>query len=88
MLCNVPSNFLSYDHVFSFPLFTFLDFTHNIPHDSQLCVSDCGNTKSAHHLFLDCHFFGSVWYLVCNWLGFSSVDPVAILDQVVQFQCF
>jgi len=29
--------------------------------DSKLCVSGCGVTKSANHLFFNCKFFDSVW---------------------------
>jgi len=28
------------------------------------CVSGCGDTETASHLFLGCHIFGSLWYHV------------------------
>jgi hypothetical protein len=30
-------------------------------------------------------FFNPIWYLVRNWIGFSSVDPFSMLDHFVQF---
>jgi len=43
------------------------------------------NLESASHLFLKCNFFGSMWHLVWNWLGFSSIDSTCIFDQLLQF---
>jgi len=45
-----------------------------INNDSWLCVSGCGDPKTASYLFLDSHCFGYVWYLVRNWLGIFGVD--------------
>jgi len=35
-----------------------------IPHDSRFCVTGCGASKSAHHVFLPCPSFVSIWGLV------------------------
>ena len=56
-----------------------------IPYDAQLCVTCCGNIKLANHLFLGCNVFNSVWHLLQNWLGISSVDPFGISDHFFQF---
>jgi len=42
------------------------------------CVGGCVDFEFATHLFLHCNVFGSLWSLVRNWLGISSVpfgDP-------------
>jgi hypothetical protein len=49
-----------------------------IPHDSQLCVSGCGNYESSNNLLLSFDNFGSPWHLVHNWLVISLVDPFEI----------
>jgi len=58
---------------------------HAISHASKLCVTGCGSMESAHHLFLDCSFFCSLWHLMRSWLGLCSVDPNGISDHLVQF---
>jgi hypothetical protein len=37
------------------------------------CVSGCGVTETASHLFLGCHILGSLWYHIWQWLGISTV---------------
>jgi len=49
-----------------------------IPHDAQLCVTGCSNIESTNNLFLGCIVLNSIWHLVCNWIGFASVDPLGI----------
>jgi hypothetical protein len=57
-----------------------------IAHDSQLCVSSCGGVESAHHLFLSCPVFASLWGLVRHWVGTSSTDPFKLHhNHFVQF---
>ena len=52
-------------------------------------MSGCGSLESANHLFFTCNIFSSLWHLVCNWLGFSSVDPSGIVDHFVYLgMCF
>jgi len=48
--------------------------------EDHFCVAGCGEMKSTNHLFLHCSLFGSLWYLVRGWLGFSPVDPRFISD--------
>jgi len=36
-------------------------------------------------LFLRCNYFGNMWHLILDWLGFSSVKPDTLADQFLQF---
>jgi len=47
---------------------------------NSLCVSGCDGVEPVHHLFLKCNIFGSLWYLVHDWVGVSSVDLYSIMD--------
>jgi len=53
--------------------------------DSCLCVAGCGSLETAHHLFLHCSLFGSVWYLINSWIGFSTAVPLLPSEHFVQF---
>jgi len=48
--------------------------------EGSLCVSRYGGVESVHHLFLNFNIFGFLWYLVCDWVGVSAVDPNSIMD--------
>ncbi|GAU47853.1 hypothetical protein TSUD_404300 [Trifolium subterraneum] len=37
------------------------------------CVSGCGAVESAHHVFISCSMFGSLWSLVSSWVGSAPV---------------
>ncbi|GAU51257.1 hypothetical protein TSUD_98780 [Trifolium subterraneum] len=52
---------------------------------AHLCVSGCGTVETAHHLFISCSVFGSLWELVRSWIGITSVDPTSVRDHFVQF---
>ena len=39
--------------------------------DDAACVSGCGNSETATHLFLECPIFSSLWSQVWHWLGIS-----------------
>ena len=54
------------------------------PNDN-LCVGGCGFIETTDHLFIGSDLFGSVWFLVCHWLGFSFVFPGSIMDHYFQF---
>ena len=56
-----------------------------IPPNGNLCAGGCGNIETANHLFLGCNLFGSVWYLICNWLGISFVPSGLLFDHFIQF---
>lgn len=56
-----------------------------IQQDSHLCVRVYDTLESENHLFLGCHYFGCIWYLVRNWVYISSVDPFCVLEHFVQF---
>ncbi|GAU49699.1 hypothetical protein TSUD_181970 [Trifolium subterraneum] len=48
-------------------------------------VSGCGVAEAAHHLFISCSTFSSLWTLVRSWIGISAVDPISVRDHFVQF---
>jgi len=48
------------------------------------CVSGCGNTEIADHLFIECDIFGSIWNLVWQWLGITFVSSGGIGDHFTQ----
>jgi hypothetical protein len=56
-----------------------------LQHGSNVCVSGCGVPETVDHLFLACNLFGSVWSLICNWLGISFVCPGSITDHFLHF---
>ncbi|PNX88554.1 hypothetical protein L195_g044660 [Trifolium pratense] len=43
------------------------------------------DVESAHHLFLSCSTYGSLWVLVRSWIGVSMVDYTSLGDHFVQF---
>ncbi|GAU20017.1 hypothetical protein TSUD_273520 [Trifolium subterraneum] len=52
---------------------------------AHLCVSGCGDIKSAQHLFFTCGTFGTLWSAVRLWIGFSSVDHQNPYDHFLHF---
>jgi len=58
---------------------------HVLQSTDNLCVEGCGSIEMADHIFLGCNLFGTVWYLVCQWLGISFVFPGHIKDHYFQF---
>jgi len=57
----------------------------NILHVNDLaCVTGCGASESAKHLFLDCDLSYSLWLLIWNWIGISVVTPCQIRDHFIQ----
>jgi hypothetical protein len=53
--------------------------------EAQSCVSGCGSSETSDHLFLLCNHFGMVWYLVRQWLGVYTADPLTLVDHFIQF---
>jgi hypothetical protein len=49
------------------------------------CVGGYVDFESATHLFLHCNVFGSLWSLVRNWLGISSVPSGELRSHFIQF---
>ncbi|GAU37807.1 hypothetical protein TSUD_276240 [Trifolium subterraneum] len=49
------------------------------------CVSGCGSVESAHHVFISCSMFGSLWSLVSSWVGSAPVTTQTLSDHFVQF---
>jgi hypothetical protein len=45
---------------------------------THLCVSGCGEAESAHHLFISCGTFGSIWALVRMWISILVVDYTSL----------
>jgi len=56
-----------------------------IPHDMRFCVTGFGAIESAHHVFLSCPSFASLWSHVRLWIGVESADPEHLRDHFVQF---
>ncbi|CAJ2673841.1 unnamed protein product [Trifolium pratense] len=52
---------------------------------AQLCVAGCGEVESAHHLFISCSFFGSLWALVCTWIDIPLTDSSTVRDHFAHF---
>jgi len=55
------------------------------PTEARLCVVGCSHVEDAHHLFLSCSTFASLWPLVRAWIGFDGVDIQVISDYFYQF---
>ncbi|GAU49521.1 hypothetical protein TSUD_407540 [Trifolium subterraneum] len=53
----------------------------------HFCVSGCEAAESAHHLFISCSTFGSLWTLVYSWIDITLVHSTSIRDHFVQFTC-
>ena len=53
--------------------------------DDTMCEGGCGLLESVDHLFLGCNFFGSVWFLVWQWLGISTVGFGVLPEHFLQF---
>lgn len=56
-----------------------------IPFDYKLCVSGCGNNKSADHHLIHCPIFGMLWHHVKTWIGVYLVNLQHVLDHFIQF---
>jgi hypothetical protein len=53
---------------------------------THICIFGCGEVESAHHLFISCGTFGSLWALVRSWIGIPVVEYTSLLrDHFVQF---
>jgi len=53
--------------------------------NDNLCVGGCRYIKLTDHLFFGCNIFCSIWYLVCKWLGITSVSSSTICEHFTQF---
>jgi len=49
------------------------------------CVNGCGSIETSDHLFLLCNQFGMVWFLVRQWKGIYTTDPLTLVDHFIQF---
>ncbi|GAU26521.1 hypothetical protein TSUD_361540 [Trifolium subterraneum] len=54
---------------------------------AHFCITGCGEAESAHHLFISCSTFGSLWTSVCSWIDITPVHSASIRDYFVQFTC-
>ncbi|CAJ2661804.1 unnamed protein product [Trifolium pratense] len=52
---------------------------------ADTCVFGCGVAESAYHLFSSCSIAGSLWDLVCAWVGIPPVAFTTLRDHFVQF---
>jgi len=41
--------------------------------------------ETAAHQFLHCHRFSTIWLLIRNWIGITSIDPSGVTGHLVQF---
>jgi len=51
----------------------------------QGCIANCGFNEDIKHLFLTCGFFGGVWHIISEWLGFSTVFHRHFFEHLLQF---
>ncbi|GAU47037.1 hypothetical protein TSUD_239950 [Trifolium subterraneum] len=56
-----------------------------LPAAAHFCVSGCGEVESAHHLFISCSTFGSLWPLVRSWIGSTLVTAQTLSNHFAQF---
>jgi len=56
-----------------------------LPDIGDGCLLGCGSVETAHHLFISCDFYGSLWSQVRSWLGVSGPDPIILSDHFLQF---
>jgi len=56
-----------------------------ISHESQLCMSGCGDVETVQHLIFSYHGFAPMWGLVRLWLNISVADPFLLQDHFIQF---
>jgi hypothetical protein len=66
-------------------LLTKINLVTRIIRKSHFSMVGCGDIESAHHLFLSCSTFGSLWSLVRSWIGFSVVDSHNLSDHFLRF---
>jgi hypothetical protein len=52
---------------------------------AHLFVSGYGEAESAHHLFISCGTFGSLWALVRSWIDIPVVEYTSLSGHFVQF---
>jgi len=53
--------------------------------NDQLCTGGCGSTEDKEHLFVSCVFYGTIWVLICGWLGFSMASSPNLLSHLRHF---
>jgi hypothetical protein len=56
-----------------------------IHHEDSLCVGGCGYLETTDHLFFHCNIFGSLWYLLYQWIGIYFTPPESVRDHFYQF---
>lgn len=55
-----------------------------ISQEAQVCVTECWEVETAHHLFFSCSVFWDLWHSVRGWIGVSGVDLHIIPDHFLQ----
>lgn len=53
--------------------------------DATSCTAGCGQAESAHHLFLHCDTYGSLWQHVRYWIGVPGVDHQSLRAHFLHF---
>lgn len=54
-----------------------------IQQNMNVSAANCGTTENVNHLALDCDFFGTLWFLLRQWMGVLSVNPPTLIDHCV-----
>ena len=57
---------------------------HIIHANDLACVTGCGATETATHLFIACDLAHTLWVLVWNRIGLSMVPPCQFCDHFIQ----
>ena len=57
---------------------------HIIHANDLACVTGCGASETATHLFIVCDLAYTLWVLVCNWIRLSMVPPCQLRDHFIQ----
>lgn len=58
---------------------------HVLTINDHLCTGRCGCIEDTNHLFVSCVFYSNLWYLIYDWLGFSSATSPSLLLHLRHF---
>jgi len=56
-----------------------------LPSTELACVTNCGHSETAHHIFIGCELADQVWLHVRTWLGIHSAAPKVLRHHFIQF---
>jgi len=49
------------------------------------CMMNCGDIEDVNHLYVNCDFFGRIWYFISNWLGFYTTINDGLEEHITHF---